>query len=320
MKKIGVLTSGGDSPGMNAAIRAVVRCGLEKNMEVYGIHRGYEGLLDGELYLLDRSSVGDILHRGGTVLKTARSERFQTPEGVNRAAEMLRTFGIEGLVVIGGDGSLRGAAELSKRGITVMGLPGTIDNDLKYTDFTIGFDTAVNTVLEAISKLRDTSSAHDRTTVVEVMGRHCGDIGLYAALAGGAESVLLPEVHEDVNQVCRRIIEGRNRGKLHSIIIVAEGADISSRELVETIEEKTGKETRLVVLSYLQRGGSPTLRDRTLATLTGAKAVELLSEESSSKAIGIADNKIVAYDLEEALNFSREFNREMYDLISVLSK
>lgn len=320
MKKIGVLTSGGDSPGMNAAIRAVVRCGLEKNMEVYGIHRGYEGLLDGELYLLDRSSVGDILHRGGTVLKTARSERFQTPEGVNRAAEMLRTFGIEGLVVIGGDGSLRGAVELSKRGITVMGLPGTIDNDLKYTDFTIGFDTAVNTVLEAISKLRDTSSAHDRTTVVEVMGRHCGDIGLYAALAGGAESVLLPEVHEDVNQVCRRIIEGRNRGKLHSIIIVAEGADISSRELVETIEEKTGKETRLVVLSYLQRGGSPTLRDRTLATLTGAKAVELLSEESSSKAIGIADNKIVAYDLEEALNFSREFNREMYDLISVLSK
>lgn len=320
MKKIGVLTSGGDSPGMNAAIRAVVRCAIDRGMEVYGIHRGYEGLLDGEIYPMDRSSVGDILHRGGTILKTARSERFQTEEGVGRAAEMLRTFSIEGLVVIGGDGSLRGGSELAKRGITVMGLPGTIDNDLNYTDFTIGFDTAVNTVLEAISKLRDTSSAHDRTTVVEVMGRRCGDIALYAGLAGGAESVLLPEVHEDVNKICRRIIEGRNRGKLHSIIIKAEGADISSKELVETIEEKTGKETRLVVLSYLQRGGSPTLRDRTLATLTAAKAVELMWEESSSKAIGITEGRIAAYDLEEALNFPREFNQQMYDLISVLSK
>ena len=320
MKRIGVLTSGGDSPGMNAAIRAVVRCAIDRDMEVYGIYRGYEGLLDGEICQMDRNSVGDILHRGGTVLKTARSERFQTAEGVDRAAEMLRTFGIEGLIVIGGDGSLRGGAELAKRGITVMGLPGTIDNDLNYTDFTIGFDTAVNTVLEAVSKLRDTSSAHDRTTVVEVMGRHCGDIALFSALAGGAESVLLPEVHEDVNKICRRIIEGRNRGKLHSIIIKAEGADISSQELADIIEEKTGKETRLVVLSYLQRGGSPTLRDRTLATLTAAKAVELLWEESASKAIGITGGQIVAYDLEEALNFPGEFNREMYDLISVLSK
>ena len=320
MKRIGVLTSGGDSPGMNAAIRAVVRCAIDRDMEVYGIYRGYEGLLDGEICQMDRNSVGDILHRGGTVLKTARSERFQTAEGVDRAAEMLRTFGIEGLIVIGGDGSLRGGAELAKRGITVMGLPGTIDNDLNYTDFTIGFDTAVNTVLEAVSKLRDTSSAHDRTTVVEVMGRHCRDIALFSALAGGAESVLLPEVHEDVNKICRRIIEGRNRGKLHSIIIKAEGADISSQELADIIEEKTGKETRLVVLSYLQRGGSPTLRDRTLATLTAAKAVELLWEESASKAIGITGGQIVAYDLEEALNFPGEFNREMYDLISVLSK
>ena len=320
MRRIGVLTSGGDSPGMNAAIRTVVRCAIEKGMEVYGIQRGYEGLLDGELKQMDRSSVGDILHRGGTMLKTARSERFKTPEGIERGAEMLRTFGIEGLVVIGGDGSMRGGIELARKGITVMCLPGTIDNDLQYTDFTIGFDTAVNTVLEAISKLRDTSSAHDRTTVVEVMGRHCGDIALYAGLAGGAEAVLVPEVPSDVNEICRHIIEGRNRGKLHSIIIKAEGAGISSEELTRTIEQKTGKETRLVVLSYLQRGGSPTLRDRNLATLTAAKAVDLLWQDSGSKAVGEVDGSIVAYDLEEALNLTKEFDREMYDLISVLSK
>ncbi len=320
MRKIGVLTSGGDSPGMNAAIRGVVRCGADMGMEVYGIHRGYEGLLDGEIQKMDRCSVGDILHRGGTILKTARSERFQTPEGIKKAAEMLRTFGIEGLVVIGGDGSLHGGLELSKQGISVMGLPGTIDNDLNYTDYTIGFDTAVNTVLDAITKLRDTSSAHDRTTVIEVMGRHCGDIALHAALAGGAESVLLPEVEDDINGVCRRIIEGRNRGKLHSIIIRAEGAKISSSELVKAIEQKTGKETRLVVLSYLQRGGSPTLQDRNLATLTAALAVKRLHDDASSKAIGISNGKIVAYDLAEALEFPKEFDREMYDLISVVSK
>ncbi|MCI8609105.1 MAG: 6-phosphofructokinase [Firmicutes bacterium] len=320
MKRIGILTSGGDSPGMNAAIRSVVRCAIDRGMEVYGIHRGYEGLLDGEITRMDRNSVGDILHRGGTILKTARSQRFQTDEGVSRAAEMLGTFGIEGLVVIGGDGSLHGGLELSRKGISVMGLPGTIDNDLGYTDYTIGFDTAVSTVLEAISKLRDTSSAHDRTTVVEVMGRHCGDIALYAGLAGGAEAVLLPEVNQDVNEICRHIIEGRNRGKLHSIIIKAEGADISSQQLAETIEQKTGKETKVAVLSYLQRGGSPTLQDRNLATLTAAKAVELLWDDAESKAIGICRGEIVAYDLAEALTVKREFDQEMYDLISVLSK
>ena len=187
MKRIGVLTSGGDSPGMNAAIRAVVRCGIDRGMEVWGIERGYEGLLDGEIRPMDRSSVGDILHRGGTILKTARSERFREDKWIDKAAEILDTFGIEGLVVIGGDGSLHGGLELSHRGITVMGLPGTIDNDLSYTDYTIGFDTAVSTVLDAISKIRDTSSAHDRTTVIEVMGRRCGDTALYSAVAGGAE-------------------------------------------------------------------------------------------------------------------------------------
>lgn len=320
MKRIAVLTSGGDSPGMNAAIRAVVRCAIDKEMEVYGITRGYEGLLDGEIRQMDRNSVGDILHRGGTILKTARSERFRTAEGVKKGAEMLHTFGIEGLVVIGGDGSMRGARELSSHGIKVMCLPGTIDNDLNYTDYTIGFDTAVNTVLEAISKLRDTSSAHDRTTVIEVMGRHCGDIALHAGLAGGAEAVLVPEVPVDINAICRHIIEGSHRGKLHSIVIKAEGVDISSGELARTIEARTGKEARKVVLGYLQRGGNPTLSDRKLATLTGAKAVDLLYEDSASKAIGITRGEVMAYDLEEAMALPKEFDQKLYDLISILSK
>ncbi|MBQ8562528.1 MAG: 6-phosphofructokinase [Firmicutes bacterium] len=320
MKRIGVLTSGGDSPGMNAAIRAVVRCGIDKGMEVYGITRGYEGLLDGEIRQMNRNSVGDILHRGGTILKTARSERFRTPEGVKKGADMLHTFGIDGLVVIGGDGSMRGARELSAHGIKVMCLPGTIDNDLNYTDYTIGFDTAVNTVLEAISKLRDTSSAHDRTTVIEVMGRHCGDIALHAGIAGGAEAVLVPEMPVDLNEICRHIIEGSHRGKLHSIIIKAEGTAMTSGELARYIEEKTGKETRKVVLGYLQRGGSPTLNDRTLATLTAAKAVDLLWQDSSSKAIGVTQGEVMAYDLAEAMEIPKEFDRKMYDLISVLSK
>ncbi|MEE0515894.1 MAG: ATP-dependent 6-phosphofructokinase, partial [Emergencia sp.] len=204
MKRIGILTSGGDSPGMNAAIRSVVRCGIEAGFEVYGIYRGYEGLLDGDIKELDRSSVGDVLHRGGTILKTARSEKFRTDEGQRHAVNMLETFGIEGLVVIGGDGSLRGGADLSRKGIRVMGLPGTIDNDLGYTDYTIGFDTAVTTVLDAIGKIRDTSSSHERTTVVEVMGRHCGDIALYSGLAGGAEAVLIPEIETDFNELCRK--------------------------------------------------------------------------------------------------------------------
>ncbi|MBR3755541.1 MAG: 6-phosphofructokinase [Firmicutes bacterium] len=320
MKRIGILTSGGDSPGMNAAIRAAVRCGIEAGMEVYGIYRGYEGLLDGEIKQLDRSSVGDILQRGGTMLKTARSDRFRSAEGQDKAMEMLETFGIEGLIVIGGDGSLTGGLELSKRGIKVMGLPGTIDNDLAYTDYTIGFDTAVTTVLEAISKIRDTSSSHERTTIIEVMGRHCGDIALYAGLAGGAEAVLVPEIETNLNEVCQRIVIGANRGKQHSLIIKAEGVDISSQDLVEAIGRKTGRETKLVVLSYLQRGGSPTLRDRLLATQCAAKAVELLYADSQSKAIGTVNGTIMAMDLEAALKQEREVNREIFNLIRVLSK
>ncbi len=320
MKRIGVLTSGGDSPGMNAAVRAVVRCGIEKGMEVYGIDRGYEGLMDASIRQMSLSSVGDILHRGGTVLSTARSDRFRTPEGQDHAAKVLETFGIEGLVVIGGDGSLKGGLELAKRGISVMGLPGTIDNDLGYTDFTIGFDTAVNTVLSAITNIRDTSSAHRRTTIIEVMGRHCGDIALHAGLTGGADAILIPEVGFDVNSICRRMIQGQNRGKLHGIIIKAEGVDIDVNELAKEIETRTAQETRTVTLAYLQRGGSPTANDRMLASRTASKAVELLYNDEKSKAIGICGSEIVAYDLEEALKMERQIDMDLYDLAYILSK
>ena len=318
--KIGVLTSGGDAPGMNAAIRAVVRCGIDAGMEVYGIKRGFDGLLDGEIEQMSLSSGGDILHRGGTVLKTARSERFSTEEGVKRAKVILGTFGIDALVVIGGDGSMRGALELSKLGVNLMCLPGTIDNDLAYTDFTIGFDTAVNTVLDAISKVRDTSFAHERNTIIEVMGRHCGDIALYSGVGGGAEAVLIPEIEADVNRICRKILQGAARGKLNSIIINAEGSGISSDKLAKEIAAVTGRETRIVVLSYLQRGGVPTLDDRLLASQSGAKAVELIKTGIRNKAIGTVSGKIQAFEIEGALNEKCEFNHELYELIDVLSK
>jgi len=318
--KIGVLTSGGDAPGMNAAIRAVVRCGIDAGFEVYGIKRGYEGLLDGEIERMSLSSVGDILHRGGTILKTARSERFSTEEGVKRSKVILGTFGIDALIVIGGDGSMRGALELSKLGVNVMCLPGTIDNDLAYTDYTIGFDTAVNTVLDAISKVRDTSSAHERNTIIEVMGRHCGDIALYAGVGGGAEAVLIPEVEADVSRVCRKILQGAGRGKLNSIIINAEGSGVSSDELAKEIAELTGRETRIVVLSYLQRGGVPTLDDRLLASQSGAKAIELIQNGIKNRAIGTVNGKIQAFEIEGALAEKPEFDHELYELIDVLSK
>ena len=279
-----------------------------------------KGLLDGEIERMSLSSVGDILHRGGTILKTARSERFSTEEGVKRSKVILGTFGIDALIVIGGDGSMRGALELSKLGINVMCLPGTIDNDLAYTDYTIGFDTAVNTVLDAISKVRDTSSAHERNTIIEVMGRHCGDIALYAGVGGGAEAVLIPEVEADVNRVCRKILQGAGRGKLNSIIINAEGSGVSSDELAKEIAELTGRETRIVVLSYLQRGGVPTLDDRLLASQSGAKAIELIQNGIQNRAIGTVNGKIQAFEIEGALAEKPEFDHELYELIDVLSK
>lgn len=320
MARIGVLTSGGDSPGMNAAVRAIVRFGIDRGMEVYGISRGYEGLIDGEIEKMERRSVGDILQRGGTILKTARSKRFMTEEGQERAVRNLETFRIDALVVIGGNGSYAGALELSKRGVPVICLPGTIDNDLGYTDYTIGFDTAVNTVLDAITRIRDTSSAHERTTVIEVMGRHCGDIAIYSGLAGGAEYVLIPEVELDLNDISLKILEGVNKGRLHSIIINAEGSMYPSDVLVENLSERTGREVKLVVLSYLQRGGSPTLQDRLLATECGAKAVELIDNGIYNKAVGTVGGEIMGFDLEEALKQENCFDRRLYDAIGVLSK
>ena len=319
MKRIGVLTSGGDAPGMNAAIRAVVRMGISKGMEVYGIRRGYEGLLDGDIEKMEWRSVGDIIQRGGTILRTARSERFLTEEGQEQGAGILGTFGIEGLVVIGGDGSFKGGLALTSQGIRVMGIPGTIDNDMGYTDYTIGFDTAVNTVLSLISNIRDTASAHERTTIVEVMGRQCGDIALHAGLCGGADEILIPEVEPDIDQVCRKVLRGHQRGKLHSIIIKAEGVEIESDVLAEIIEERTGRETRVVVPAHIQRGGTPSGRDRMLASLMGAKAVELLSYGEGSKAVGISGGEITAYDLDKALKMERGFGKDIYEMAEILS-
>ena len=319
MRKIGILTSGGDSPGMNAAIRAAVRSAIYYGMEPYGIYHGYEGLLDGDIKEMKLWSVSDILQKGGTILRTSRSKRFMEPDGQKRACDMLQNFGIDALIVIGGDGSLKGALSLSKLGITTMGIPGTIDNDLAYTDYTIGFDTAVNTVLGAISNIRDTSSSHERTTVIEVMGRHCGDIALYAGLTGGAEYILIPEREIDINELCRKVIQGRKRGKLHSIIIKAEGVDIPSQELADIITERTGLDAKIVVLAYLQRGGSPTARDRMLASRMGYKAVELIKNGSGSKAIGINGSQIVHYGVEEALAMERPYEQDIVELADILS-
>ena len=320
MKRIGVLTSGGDSPGMNAAIRAVVRCGIYHNMEVYGIKRGYEGLIEGDVERLYRRSVGDILQRGGTILKTARSAHFQTPEGMEEAYKTLKKLKIEGLVVIGGNGSLTGAKIFSERyGIGVIGLPGTIDNDLSYTDYTIGFDTAINTVLDAITRIRDTSSAHDRTSVIEVMGRHCGDIALYSGITGGAECVLLPEIDSDIEEVYKKVAEGIGSGKLHNIIIKAEGVDIKTEDLISMLKERTDREVKLIVLSYLQRGGSPTFRDRMLATQGGMRAIDLIRNDIVNRAVGEREGHIVDFDIAEALEMERGIDYDLYKGVDILS-
>jgi 6-phosphofructokinase 1 len=306
MKRIGVLTSGGDSPGMNAAIRAVVRGAAHYDMEIYGIERGFEGLIAGEIFEMNRRSVSGTIHRGGTILKTARSETFQTEEGFKMALNMLESFQIEGLIVIGGNGSLRGALELVQAGVKLIGLPGTIDNDLGFSDFTIGFDTAVNTVLSAIGNVRDTSESFDRTTIIEVMGAKCGDIAVYAGITGGAEIILVPEREVDMNEVCRALIENKNKGKMSSIIVKAEGVDISTAELEATIRERTGLDVKMVILGYLQRGGSPTAKDRMIASRLGHEAVRLLHEGESGKAVGIIDGAVQAFGLEEALGMKKD--------------
>lgn len=319
MKTIAVLTSGGDAPGMNAAIRAVVRMGLEKGLKVMGVERGYNGLINGEIIEMNRNSVSDIIQKGGTILRTARCEEFKNEAGRQKALNILKTYGIDGLVVIGGDGSFTGAKLLSNLGVLTVGIPGTIDNDLAYTDQTIGFDTALNTVLDAINKLRDTSTSHERVSIVEVMGRHCGDIALYAGLAGGAESIIVPEIGMDINEICKAILEGRRCGKLHNLILLAEGVG-GAEKMAKHVEEVTGIETRATILGHIQRGGSPTAADRVLASRLGARAVELLIEGKSSRVVGIRNGQIIDDDIDEALAMPRKFDTKLYEIAMSLSR
>ncbi|MDQ0255045.1 6-phosphofructokinase 1 [Evansella vedderi] len=318
MKRIGVLTSGGDSPGMNAAIRAVVRKAIYHNLEVYGIYYGYSGLINGDIKKLELGSVGDIIHRGGTMLYTARCEEFKTEQGQLKGIEQLKKFGIEALVVIGGDGSFQGAKKLTEHGFPCIGVPGTIDNDIPGTDFTVGFDTALNTVIDAIDKIRDTATSHERTYVVEVMGRDAGDIALWSGLADGAESILIPEEDYSMEDIVARLKKGHERGKKHSIIIVAEGVG-SGVEIGKQIQESANLETRVTVLGHIQRGGSPTAADRVLASRLGAYAVELLLQGEAGKMVGIEKNELVSHGIEEALSRKHKIDERMYQLSKELS-
>ncbi|MGP0575817.1 6-phosphofructokinase [Paenibacillus peoriae] len=320
VKKIAVLTSGGDSQGMNAAVRAVVRSGLYFGLEVFGIQRGYQGLLNDDIFPMDLRSVGDIIQRGGTVLQSARCLEFMTEEGQKQGAEILRNHGIDGVVVIGGDGSYQGANKLTKQGIKTMCLPGTIDNDISFTDYTIGFDTAVSIVVDAINKLRDTMSSHERSSIVEVMGRHCGDIALHAGLASGAETILVPEVEFDLNEVSDRMKQNFKHGKRHSIIIVAEGVG-KGETVAQVIQENCPDyEPRVTVLGHIQRGGTPTAFDRNLASRLGDFAVRQLIEGISDKACGMIDGKLVATDIDRVVNTKKDFNMELYELALRLSQ
>ena len=321
MNKIAVLTSGGDAPGMNAAIRAVVRTARFYGMQVYGIERGWDGLIKGQITELQNRSVSDMVQRGGTFLKTARCPEFCTIEGQRKAAQTLEAFGIEGVVVIGGDGTFRGAKDLSDNfGIKCMGIPGTIDNDLAYTDYTLGFDTAVNTVLSAINNLRDTMQSHDRVSLVEVMGRHCGDIALYSAIAGGAEYILVPELPYDLDEIARSLVKSKLRGKTSNMIVLAEGAG-NRDEIVQYLNEHAGVNIKITHLGHVQRGGSPTMADRILATRLAVKAVELIKEENSvSSAMGIKGNEIIALPFDEVFKAKRVFDKELYAMQKILRK
>lgn len=318
MKRIGVLTSGGDSPGMNAAVRAVVRKGIYEGIEVAGVYHGYQGLIDGNISVLEAGDVGDIIQRGGTALYSARCPEFITDEGQEKAIAQMKKHGLEGLVVIGGDGSYRGAMALTKKGFPAVGVPGTIDNDIPGTDYTIGFDTALNTVIEAIDKIRDTATSHERTFIIEVMGRDAGDLALWAGLAGGAETILIPEQDFDINDMIERLEKGKKRGKKHSIIIVAEGV-MSAQELAGLLAEKSDAETRISVLGHIQRGGTPTARDRVLGSLFGARAVEVLLAGDGGKAVGMVNNKVVDYDMTEAFTAEHDADMSLYELSKELS-
>ncbi len=312
-RKIAVLTSGGDAPGMNAAIRAVVRSALSKGMEVYGVHRGYNGLINGDVFQMDERSVSDIIHQGGTVLYTARCPEFRTQEGVAKAKAKCDELGIEGLVVIGGDGSFRGAADLSAMGMVCVGIPGTIDNDISCTDYTIGFDTAMNTAMELVDKLRDTSQSHDRISVVEVMGRGAGHIAVNTGIACGATDIITQEVPYNIDAIANTMLEKKAKGKQNFVVIVAEGIG-HSQEIATMLQEKTGIEARATILGHVQRGGTPTLRDRVEATRMGYYAVELIEQGIGNRVVGIKDSKIVDYDIQEALSMKKSYDEKLHHI------
>ena len=320
MQRIGVLTSGGDAPGMNAAIRAVVRYAANLNMTVFGIERGYNGLINAEIKRLDSRSVSDTIHRGGTMLKTARCPEFVTEEGMKRAHDVLKAFKIEGLIVIGGDGSFRGIRDLKdKYNYPCVGIPGTIDNDLMYTDYTIGFDSAVNTVVNAINNIRDTMTSHERACIIEVMGRKCGDLAIYAGLAGGAEIMVVPEQKFDLEEICSVINANKLKGKKSDIIVLAEGV-CDAEELKSKMKEKVDISIKTVKLGYIQRGGTPSMADRVLGARCAVKAVDLLKEDKGFRCVGIKNNKIIDMDISEALALPRVFNEDLYKVAEILGK
>ncbi len=318
MKTIAVLTSGGDAPGMNACIRAVVRTACEKGMNIYGINRGYNGLMEDDMFEMDLRTVSDIIDRGGTVLHSARSLNFKTEEGMQAAIDTCQRRGIEGIVVIGGDGSFRGARDLSLRGIPCIGVPGTIDNDIACTDYTIGFDTCLNTIMQTVDRVRDTSESHDRCTVVEVMGRSAGYLALEGGIAVGATYIIVPEKPYDLADVIARMKKTLKTGKRHFVIVVAEGIG-GVANLAKRIEEETGVECRSTILGHIQRGGSPTVRDRVMASIMGNKAVKLLMDGIGNRVIAVKDDKIVDYDIFEALQMKKTLNDEYYQIAHEIS-
>ena len=319
IKKIGVLTSGGDAPGMNCAVRSVVRTAIYHGLEIYGIYRGYQGMMEDDIKKLDLKSVGGIINLGGTFLRTARSMEFKTPEGQKKAVKNLKKHGIEGLVVIGGDGSFRGAGALyDNHKIKVVGVPATIDNDIMGTDYAIGFDTAVNTALDAIDKIRDTATSHERLFVIEVMGRDAGFIALEVGIGGGAEGILIPEVKTDLQKLCERIEKGHARGKLSSIIVVAEGAG-SSIEIAYKISKMLHVDTRVVVIGHMQRGGSPTALDRMMASRLGESAVETLLDGKSGKMVGISANEVKISDISVSWKEKKNIDMNLYKLAEILT-
>ena len=319
MKSIAVLTSGGDAPGMNPAVRAVVRTACQRGIKVYGVDRGYTGLINGDIHEMNLRSVSDIITRGGTILYSARCPKFKTEEGLQKAVATCKKFGIDGMVIIGGDGSFRGARDLSLRGIPCIGLPGTIDNDISCTDYTIGYDTCLNTIVQMVDRIRDTSESHDRCTVVEVMGRGAGYLALEAGIAVGATSIIVPEVEYDIERdVIARIREFQKTGKKHFIVIVAEGVG-GTAEIAKKIEAETGVESRATILGHVQRGGSPTARDRIMASQMGSRAVDLLTQGIGNRVVGIRDNKIVDFDIFEALKMTKTIDMKDYELAHEIS-